>query len=349
MGFGARAGAPIMTASLLINTISEQAMALARHDLDRMLRDDSRPVQGDVRALGAAERHRPFFEFINMLSLAAEQSRRAELGLDLAERADISGGSVFGDLFSYAPTLGDALEALASYFAACQTGTRVAVGRSGGLVHVSYEVHGERAADSIHDGAYTLGKLLLSIRHSVGRSWSPEQVTFTAPAPAEQFRYRGFFAAPVTFGAYLCALHFTPDVLGRPVAGAQIVRFREFCARLRAESGVAPAPPRLEETLRAWIRGAMAEGTADLGEAAQRLGVTPRTLQRRLRAEGIGFQDVLNDVRMEEAVRALRAGTCEVGDIAHRLGFSETSVFTRTFRRHYGQTPTAFRQDASAG
>lgn len=337
-----------MTASLLINTISEQAMALARDDLDRMLRGNLSMDRARVTNPGAPQRYRPFFEFINMLSLAAEQSRRDELGLDLAERAEISGGSVFGDLFSYAPTLGDALEAFASYFAACQTGTRVALDRSGGLVHVSYQVHGERAVDSIHDAAYTLGKLLLSIRHSVGRTWQPEQVTFTAPAPASQFRYQRFFAAPVAFGAYSCALHFAPEVLDRPVAGAEIDRFRAFCARLRAESGLAPAPPTLEETLRAWIRGALADGAADLGAAAQRLGVTPRTLQRRLRTEGIGFQDVLTAVRMEEAVRALRASTCEVGDIAYRLGFSETSVFTRTFRRHFGQTPTAFRQGALA-
>ena len=73
--------------------------------------------------------------------------------------------------------------------------------------------------------------------------------------------------------------------------------------------------------------------------------MSPRTLQRRLGAEGTSFQDVVDSVR-EELARIYMADTARkytVGELAYLLGFSEISAFTRAFKRWTGLTPTQWR------
>jgi AraC-like DNA-binding protein len=77
-----------------------------------------------------------------------------------------------------------------------------------------------------------------------------------------------------------------------------------------------------------------------LAEVAQHFGVTPRTLQRRLRDSSTTFRCVMNEVRMELAAQKL-ADSATVMEAAHVAGFSEASCFHRAFKRWSGHTPKA--------
>ena len=103
-------------------------------------------------------------------------------------------------------------------------------------------------------------------------------------------------------------------------------------------------PDLLEDALRAWLAHAAPKGQATLEQAAADFGVTPRTMQRRLKDQGIRFQSLLATVRMESAQRMLAESRLPVTQIAERLGFSETSAFTRAFRTYTRLSPRAFRQ-----
>ena len=104
----------------------------------------------------------------------------------------------------------------------------------------------------------------------------------------------------------------------------------------------------LRDALLTWLAYATRDGTATLEHAAADFGVTPRTMQRRLKDEGIRFQDLLTQVRMSAARRLLTENRMPVTGIAHQLGFSETSAFTRAFRNYTRQSPRAYRQAALA-
>ena len=91
--------------------------------------------------------------------------------------------------------------------------------------------------------------------------------------------------------------------------------------------------------------------TADLGRAwrvgdlAGALHVSPRTLQRELRAEGTTFSELVARLRVDEAKRLLRATTMPIGDIGYTTGFADAAHFSRTFRDRVGTTPTGWRAD----
>lgn len=84
----------------------------------------------------------------------------------------------------------------------------------------------------------------------------------------------------------------------------------------------------------------------DVSQAAQKLGISARTLQRILQDEGTNFRAVLEDVRIREAKLLLRDPQQKIASIADALGFADAAAFTRAFTRAVGQSPSSFRAAA---
>ncbi|MEO1115443.1 MAG: helix-turn-helix transcriptional regulator, partial [Pseudomonadota bacterium] len=84
----------------------------------------------------------------------------------------------------------------------------------------------------------------------------------------------------------------------------------------------------------------------NIADVAARLGLSARTLQRRLAAQGHAFQDLVDEARQELAVRLLRRTDYALAEVAFLTGFAEQSAFTRAFKRWRGETPAHFRRAA---
>lgn len=110
--------------------------------------------------------------------------------------------------------------------------------------------------------------------------------------------------------------------------------------RLRPERSVA-------ERVRAHLAPALTEGEPQESLIARQLGMSPRTLQRYLRAEGVTFGKILDEVRRELALHYLRDRTLGVTAVAFLLGYSDPSTFFRAFRRWTGTTPHKMAPPAS--
>lgn len=75
----------------------------------------------------------------------------------------------------------------------------------------------------------------------------------------------------------------------------------------------------------------------------------PRTLQRRLAAEGTSFAAILDDVRRDAARRYLTTTDMPMSQVASLIGLSEQATLTRSCRRWWATTPTAIRRDGTPG
>ena len=340
-----------MTTRLVVGAISAEANRVATNLMHYLLRD-ARPARGAMpvwplrHSAGASKTS--LLGYTRMLSSAAEQSGRTHLGLEMADAGQAPPYTIFGGLFLYAPTVGDALQSLARYFPVGQTGTRVDLVHERGTSRLIYDIHDQAVGDRLQDAAYTLGKVCRSLRRTVGESWMLEHVTWAAPAPRLQAPYREFFQAPVVFGAQNTSLCFSSRLLAQPILSADAGRYAQFCAHLESLMPRYSEPDLLGDALRAWMAHAVRLGRATLEHAATDFGVTPRTMQRRLKEQGISFQPLLAQVRMETAQHMLTESRLPVTHIAEQLGFSETSAFTRAFRGYTRQSPRAFRQAALA-
>lgn len=110
---------------------------------------------------------------------------------------------------------------------------------------------------------------------------------------------------------------------------------------LAARLDIGPAGPHLEGAVRARIRARLSEGALEAAGVAHDLGLSERTLARRLAGAGTRFRRLLDEERAAEACRLLLAGRT-VAETALEVGYAEQSAFTRAFRRWTGQTPTAW-------
>ena len=95
--------------------------------------------------------------------------------------------------------------------------------------------------------------------------------------------------------------------------------------------------------MRVRLRAALAHGRADPERLASLIGVSERTLQRRLQDQGRSFSAVVDEFRHGEAVRLLQDKRLHPVQIAARLGYAEQTSFTRAFRRWTGEAPGAWR------
>lgn len=85
-----------------------------------------------------------------------------------------------------------------------------------------------------------------------------------------------------------------------------------------------------------------------MAEVAARLGLSTRTLRRRLAAEGVTYKTLVDEVRASLAVELLSSAGLSVEDTAIRLGYAESASFIHAYRRWKGVTPSAHRQQLIA-
>jgi AraC-like DNA-binding protein len=186
-------------------------------------------------------------------------------------------------------------------------------------------------------------------REITGADITPVKVCFPYPEPADATAYREFFRGPVAFDEPYSQVAFKQRDLQRPLlsadpalAGYMYQLAEEVLASLTSEGEL------LEQVRRA-IWTDLSGGLAGLEAAAGRLGMGPRSLQRRLKEEGTSFMEVLDDLRHEMAVQMLHDRRVTVYEIAFLLGYSDPSTFFRAFRRWEGTSPHEFRRSRVAG
>ena len=111
---------------------------------------------------------------------------------------------------------------------------------------------------------------------------------------------------------------------------------------------VRPLAPRVVEDLadaaHERARGQRLANDGGTSEARRRLGLSERSLHRRLREEGTTLRALLHELRRTLSERYIREGL-SINETAFLLGYSEASAFHRGFRRWTGRTPAAYRRD----
>jgi AraC-like DNA-binding protein len=114
---------------------------------------------------------------------------------------------------------------------------------------------------------------------------------------------------------------------------------------LEREIGSLQADVSVRAALLRRITPALSDGVPQAADIARDMGMSERTLYRRLAAEGLTFRDVLTEAQSSLAKDLLRDSDNSIAEIAFLTGFSEQSTFSRAFKRWFGQAPAQFRHN----
>lgn len=177
--------------------------------------------------------------------------------------------------------------------------------------------------------------------------FAPKSVYFRHTAPKDVRRYDTLFGVPVNFGASMDRIVFHSRDGEFPIATAD----SRLSALLdRIANGLLADLRRnitLVERVRTLVTELLPKGGASATKIASVLGVTPRTLHRRLADEGVKFRDLIDDARRRLGLAYIEEAELSVSEIAYLLGFSGVPAFHRAFRRWTNETPGAHRLRAA--
>jgi AraC-like DNA-binding protein len=178
--------------------------------------------------------------------------------------------------------------------------------------------------------------------HYPGRSF-PKAIHFTHDEPCYRAEYDRVFGAPLVFGSHRNAMLVDEDFLSLKMPGASPYLSRVLSKH--AEDLVR----RLEnsKTVRGRVESllipSLHTGDAAMETIARRMGLSRQTLFRKLKAEGVTFENILDELRRKMALHLLSEEKLPVNEAAYLLGFSEPAAFSRAFKRWTGSSPHTAR------
>jgi AraC-like DNA-binding protein len=266
---------------------------------------------------------------------AARRSGDDAFGLHAAEQLQVGSFDVIEYAARSSPTLGDALQRTARYLHLLTEVGEISFSVAGDVAYFLHHASGALR----HISEMLLAAVVVRSRGLVEVEWSPLSVSFMHPQPADISEHQRIFRAPLQFGQPMDRLVIDRALLAAPLRTAE----PELCALLDycAEAMLAkrrPAQPLLSRVCQAIVE-ALPGGNTTIEAIAEKSGVSPRTLQRRLKEMGTSHQELLDQVRRDLAVHYLEVRHLAHSEIAFLLGFSDSSVFNRAFKRWTGTTP----------
>lgn len=281
-----------------------------------------------------------------LLAHTAEVTGEPYPGLELGRRQGLRTLGALGEAIRYAADLGTALRALILHFHLHDRGAVPSLWESNGKAFFGYTLICPKAVGTVHiyDASMVIARNVLV--ELAGRDWTITEVQLFRDRPDQLAPFRRAFRTPLRFGAGHSAVVFPSADLNRPLPQADAQAYAEALRALKGLEAASDAES-FEHRVRRLVYRLFVTGSGPAGVDLQRvaglLAVHPRTLNRRLRAEGTSFKALLTDARYEVARQLLRDTRMTISDIAFALGYAESAPFNRAFRRWSGATATAWR------
>ena len=190
-----------------------------------------------------------------------------------------------------------------------------------------------------------LAMLLNMSRASYGPHFRPLRVSVQRSEPDQSGRFTDLFEAPVAFSQAENALWLDPKMVSEPLASAnpELARVNDlvvtdYLAKLDRKDVTMQVKSKLIERL--------PTGQVSEEGIASSINVSQRSLQRKLREQGVSFTQLLQSTRRELSLLYVRDPQHSFNEVAFLLGFAEPSNFSRAFKRWHGKSPSQYRQDS---
>ncbi len=265
------------------------------------------------------------------------------LGFHIAREMELRSTGFLYYVAASSSTLGEALMKIGRYSSIVNEGVAVKVRRDAAMRIVIDYAGVSRHADR-HQIEAWITAVMRFCREMTGRALVPVGIKIMHERIAASDELDAFFGQKVQFSARLDEISLPMDVAETAIISSDPYLNKlliEYCDEVVARRKNAPGK------LRADVENALASllphGQASIENVADKLGISPRTLRRRLTAEATSFTAVLKDLRLELAKRYLAEQNISISRIAWLLGYSEVSTFSHAFRRWTGSPPRVVR------
>ena len=274
---------------------------------------------------------------------ASEMLDDPAFGLTIAQVWHPSDFHALGCAFMASGTLHDALNRLVRFNPVVYDLVSYSLTEHDNRVKLSYNpVHGKLDEPAIlEDTRWAV--VLDACRRVYGADLVPLEVSFWHSKPASDMdAFLDYFRCPLRFGEQVASMTFPAELLDRrlPAANRELalaldLTLRNYMAKLQLDGIVSRTKSAIADKL--------PSGNLTIGAVAAGLYISPRSLQRKLVAEGASYRNLVDAVRRELAESYIANGDMTLVEVSYLLGFSSQAAFSRAFKRWTGLSPNAFR------
>ena len=198
---------------------------------------------------------------------------------------------------------------------------------------------------------FVLAANLKAMRENVGRNIRPIRSSHSAhPRNSHLQEFERFFGCPVEYGSAFDQWSFSnetflavPLITGDPYL---LETLQPFCDQAARERNTAVGTLRYSQS-RTNSQKLLPHGKANRQTVARALGMSERTLSRKLSGEGTTYDELVDQLRRSLALQHIRAPSISVSQIAWLLGYEGSTSFSHAFVRWTGRSPSAVRKESN--
>jgi AraC-like DNA-binding protein len=307
--------------------------------LNRVFRDQNLPVA----LLDTPDAAVPVRDILGLYHRAAQVTGIRRIGLDSSKGFDAAHHGLTGRYVMQAPDLLSALGRIRAVLPYYETGSSLLIEAEGDEMRFRCRSACEDVVGWRHKGDFSLRVIADVISGYLGDDWTPLRIETGCVRGGLPQDREDWLHAPVRCGQGGVAIVLDRDSAtsggrkrakpsGPTVSLADLRRLGETL------------PRDLPHVVANIVARRLIDGATDLDGAAATLGVGPRTLQRRLRENGLSYHGLVTRCRMRRARDLLAEPDLTVGRVGRELGYASTPQFTRAFKAWFETTPHEFRQ-----
>lgn len=281
-------------------------------------------------------------QLVRLLAEGAAQLHCPDLGLRVAHHHGVEMLGLLGRLLVREPDLHAAFLAVQRYLALHNKAEHWRLLALEGRVKVQRIEHffAEEGAQQYREMA--IADCARLVRAMGGTDLRPLRIEFSHSPVAPLSAYRQHLGCEVRFDQEADCLVYDAEILTRPVLSISNDRSAWLDDYLRA------LLDGLQDDLELQVRSLVVQTIGlrehSLGHIAELLGLQARTLQRRLQVQGLTFRQLVHQVKMDTAGWHVQASSMPLTLLADVLGYTEQAAFSKAFRNHFGESPSAWRR-----
>jgi AraC-like DNA-binding protein len=263
-------------------------------------------------------------------------------GLEVGQGTGVQDIGLYGKVLMQSLTLGDMLRNAVKHASLISPGYKPWLEPSPHDPNcVRFNSASEMESGMVVCNEYSLQIFINAVRLVAGPEWRPQRVSLHS-AVRNPSRFESLSDARIELNTKYTSFDIPKRLLQIPLSPARNNGAKDAPTINELEAG-APATDLVDsvrQTLRAGF-GARIPGIESVSEMAR---ISVSTLQRHLKTEGVTFLDLMDQVRFDEARALLRREKLPIEDIAHHLGYTDSTNFTHAFRRWSGESPSHYRR-----
>lgn len=286
----------------------------------------------------------PYEDMRALVERARELTAEPGLGFYMGIEQRISSYGYLGFAAMSAATVREALELTVQFAPALTNAFDVRMNTEGGSASLSIHFHVDlgNVADVI------ILSMLVGLWQLGSSATGKELTGLTDLTIPEPHYYRRFaqLLPKARFGQAVNRVVCEKWMLDLPLLNSDRAALRLARGQCQAMLDAMVSESALVERVRDRVTRSSNRHTS-IAEVAATEGVSPRTLKRKLAAQGVSFSELLTDARRETALRLLSTSSLSVDAIAKRLGYSTSPNFIRAFQRWTGKTPITYRREST--